>query len=72
MKKLIINGKIGGEASEFIEAILSGLEDNRWLKKALKHCLKLNPAQAHDEVLILFEAVRLRANEASGLPLDEN
>jgi len=72
MSKEIAKENVGGEAGEFVEAILCGLEDSRWLKKALRRCLKLNPSQAHDEVLLLYEAVRLRANEASGLPLGEN
>ncbi|MBI2367124.1 MAG: hypothetical protein HYV01_19300 [Deltaproteobacteria bacterium] len=72
MRKTVIKGEIGGEASEFIEGVLADLENNRWLKKALKHCLKLNPTQAHDEALILYKAMQMRANEADGMPLDES
>lgn len=72
MSKEITEGNVGGEAGEFIEAILCGLEDNRWLKKSLKHLLKLSPGEAHDEALILYKTMQMRANEADGRPLDEN
>jgi len=63
MHKLIINGEIGGEGFEFIQNILDGLECHGWLKRALKDCLARDPGEAHNETLLLFQAMQMRVGE---------
>jgi hypothetical protein len=63
MAKLIISGKISGEALEFAQGVLTELEGHGWVKEAIKAGLAHDPGDARDGALLVFKAMQMRAGE---------